>query len=112
MYVSNFLSHFKRMLRSYNLIRTEAKLSRSINSFQNDNLEDLILKNTVITTNHLTPELKLRLITPECELWHCKSTESKFTNDPFWGIYWPGGQALSRYIQINFFQPIIKIKHF
>lgn len=62
----------------------------------NGQLEDIIIRNTVICRENLTPELVLRLITPECELWHAKHNDSEFPNDPFWGIYWPGGQALSR----------------
>ncbi|KAK6642904.1 hypothetical protein RUM43_004406 [Polyplax serrata] len=67
----------------------------------NGQLEDLIIRNTVICRENLTPELVLRLITPECELWHAKHNDSEFPNDPFWGIYWPGGQALSRFILDN-----------
>lgn len=50
---------------------------------------------TVVCTNHLTPEIKLHLITEECQLWHSPANECQF-NDPFWAFYWPGGQAISR----------------
>ncbi|KAL6443386.1 hypothetical protein ACFW04_002921 [Cataglyphis niger] len=68
-----------------------------------------ILKNTEITCDHLTPELKLFLLTKNCPLYHepfidkCEnsrfdlSTRSVF-QDPFWSIYWPGGQVLTRFI--------------
>lgn len=68
-----------------------------------------ILKNTEITRDHLTPELKLFLLTKNCPLYHepfidkCEnsrfdlSTKSVF-QDPFWSIYWPGGQVLTRFI--------------
>ncbi|XP_037912019.1 electron transfer flavoprotein beta subunit lysine methyltransferase-like isoform X2 [Hermetia illucens] len=55
----------------------------------------------MISKNHLTPEISLHLITSECKLFHepvCEGTERVFDNDPFWGFYWPGGQALSRFI--------------
>lgn len=50
---------------------------------------------TVECTNHLTPEIKLHLITEQCKLWHSPVYECQF-NDPFWAFYWPGGQAISR----------------
>uniref|UniRef100_A0A667XXB1 Electron transfer flavoprotein beta subunit lysine methyltransferase n=1 Tax=Myripristis murdjan TaxID=586833 RepID=A0A667XXB1_9TELE len=45
----------------------------------------------------LTPEIKLRLFTPECTFWHARPELWPFT-EPYWAIYWPGGQALSRYL--------------
>lgn len=62
----------------------------------------LILDETEITVNHITPEIKLRLITKNCRLFSAKIDESfPFKNDPFWGFYWPGGQAVTRYILDN-----------
>ncbi|KAF6216422.1 hypothetical protein GE061_000764 [Apolygus lucorum] len=55
---------------------------------------------TKICTSHLTPELKLRLITPESHLWKCKPEDCPFV-DPFWGFYWAGGQAVTRFILDN-----------
>lgn len=55
-----------------------------------------IVSNTVITRQHLTPEIALRLITEECEIFHKPPDDRIFENDPFWGFYWPGGQALTR----------------
>lgn len=57
----------------------------------------LIRKYTVISRSHLTPEIQLHLITPNCELWTADNAKSPF-KDPFWSFYWPGGQSLSRYI--------------
>ena len=59
-----------------------------------------IKENTQISRAHLTPEIGLRLITPECRLFHepiREESEKVFENDPFWGFYWPGGQAISRF---------------
>ncbi|XP_026731223.1 electron transfer flavoprotein beta subunit lysine methyltransferase-like isoform X2 [Trichoplusia ni] len=63
-------------------------------------MTSLILKHTVATRNHLTPELVLRLITPACPLWRATEAEVPF-KDPFWAFYWPGGQATARYILDN-----------
>ncbi|TGZ48310.1 electron transfer flavoprotein beta subunit lysine methyltransferase-like isoform X2 [Temnothorax longispinosus] len=68
-----------------------------------------ILRNTEMTRDHLTPELKLFLLTENCPLYHepfiDKSTDGRFDfltrnvfQDPFWSIYWPGGQVLTRFI--------------
>ncbi|XP_030846997.1 electron transfer flavoprotein beta subunit lysine methyltransferase-like, partial [Strongylocentrotus purpuratus] len=56
-----------------------------------------ITRHTQATRDHLTPEIELRLITRECPLWHETTDQCPFT-DPFWAFYWPGGQALTRYI--------------
>lgn len=70
------------------------------NNFQN--YSKFIIDLTQESVQHLTPRIKLRLLTPNCELWHsspCDETYlSKFSHDPYWAIYWPGGQALSKYI--------------
>ncbi|XP_047996646.1 electron transfer flavoprotein beta subunit lysine methyltransferase-like isoform X2 [Leguminivora glycinivorella] len=63
-------------------------------------VSSLILQHTVLSRAHLTPELALRLITPECPLWTARAEELPFP-DPFWGFYWPGGQATARYILDN-----------
>ncbi|EZA62540.1 hypothetical protein DMN91_006241 [Ooceraea biroi] len=66
-----------------------------------------ILRNTEITRNHLTPELKLFLLTNKCPLYHepfidenekFDSLTRNVFQDPFWSIYWPGGQGLTRFI--------------
>ncbi|XP_051175987.1 electron transfer flavoprotein beta subunit lysine methyltransferase-like [Leptopilina boulardi] len=72
-------------------------------------IEKVILKNTEITQAHLTPELKLHLLTTNCPLYHATTETTQSTNansamekiffqDPFWSIYWPGGQVLTRFI--------------
>ncbi|XP_077255295.1 electron transfer flavoprotein beta subunit lysine methyltransferase-like isoform X2 [Temnothorax americanus] len=72
-------------------------------------VEITILKNTEMTRDHLTPELKLFLLTENCPLYHepfiDKCTDGRFDfltrnvfQDPFWSIYWPGGQVLTRFI--------------
>ncbi|XP_047350234.1 electron transfer flavoprotein beta subunit lysine methyltransferase-like isoform X3 [Vespa velutina] len=68
---------------------------------------DTILKYTEITNDHMTPDLKLFLLTPRCSLYHDPFDRVKkefdqvekqtFTN-PFWSIYWPGGQGLVKFI--------------
>ncbi|XP_054767444.2 electron transfer flavoprotein beta subunit lysine methyltransferase-like isoform X2 [Lytechinus pictus] len=60
-------------------------------------LADLIMRHTQATRDHLTPEIALSLITRECPLWHETTDQCPF-NDPFWAFYWPGGQALTRFI--------------
>lgn len=68
-----------------------------------------ILDNTEITRDHMTPELKLLLLTEDCPLYRepfiDKDGSRRFDSltrnvfhDPFWSIYWPGGQALTRFI--------------
>lgn len=55
-------------------------------------------ENTEVTNSgHLTPEIRLRLLTPRCRFWREKPDLWPY-GDPFWAIYWPGGQALSRYV--------------
>lgn len=61
-----------------------------------------ILQNTKTSRQHLTPELALRLITEECAIYHQPIGEDFcFATEPFWGFYWPGGQALTRFILDN-----------
>lgn len=68
--------------------------------YNNNNNVRRIIEHTEVTRNHLTPEICLRLITPNCRLWHSTEECSLFTN-PFWGFYWPGGQALARFLLDN-----------
>ncbi|XP_075985892.1 electron transfer flavoprotein beta subunit lysine methyltransferase-like isoform X2 [Anticarsia gemmatalis] len=63
-------------------------------------ITSLILKHTLVSRRHLTPELALRLITPDCPLWRAGEGDVPF-KDPFWAFYWPGGQATARYILDN-----------
>lgn len=57
-----------------------------------------IIENTIISRSHLTPEISLRLITSECQIFHEPINENfVFPQDPFWGFYWPGGQVVTRF---------------
>uniref|UniRef100_A0A182X6G3 ETFB lysine methyltransferase n=1 Tax=Anopheles quadriannulatus TaxID=34691 RepID=A0A182X6G3_ANOQN len=62
-----------------------------------------ILSNTVLSRQHMTPEIALHLITPDCAIYHQpvganSGADTGFSADPFWGFFWPGGQALTRFI--------------
>ncbi|XP_076647911.1 electron transfer flavoprotein beta subunit lysine methyltransferase-like isoform X1 [Halictus rubicundus] len=65
-----------------------------------------ISSNTEISRNHMTPEIELFLLTPNCDLYHAPfssvleadETKRRVFAEPFWSIYWPGGQALTRFI--------------
>ncbi|KAM4676691.1 electron transfer flavoprotein beta subunit lysine methyltransferase [Discoglossus pictus] len=63
-------------------------------------LRSFILQHTEEVTEHLTPEIHLRLLTPRCKFWH-ERPELWPHGDPYWAIYWPGGQALARYLLDN-----------
>ncbi|KAF7242682.1 Electron transfer flavoprotein beta subunit lysine methyltransferase [Varanus komodoensis] len=64
-------------------------------------MRTFIEKNTeVVHSGNLTPEISLRLLTPRCRFWHEKGALWPY-GDPYWAIYWPGGQALSRYFLDN-----------
>ena len=55
-------------------------------------------ENTEVTSSGtLTPEIQLRLLTPRCKFWW-ERADLWPLRDPYWAIYWPGGQALSRYV--------------
>lgn len=61
----------------------------------------LIKDITEVSTDHMTPEIGLHLVTPNCPLWHSRGEDCPF-EDPFWAFYWPGGQALTRYGQFKY----------
>ncbi|XP_069808476.1 electron transfer flavoprotein beta subunit lysine methyltransferase [Dendropsophus ebraccatus] len=63
-------------------------------------LQSFILQNTEVVTEHLTPEIRLLLLTPRCKYWHLRPEHWPY-GDPYWAIYWPGGQALARYLLDN-----------
>ncbi|XP_053572232.1 electron transfer flavoprotein beta subunit lysine methyltransferase [Bombina bombina] len=63
-------------------------------------LRSFILHNTEEVTEHLTPEIRLRLFTPRCAFWNARPELWPY-GDPYWAIYWPGGQALARYLLDN-----------
>ncbi|XP_076106926.1 electron transfer flavoprotein beta subunit lysine methyltransferase-like isoform X1 [Mytilus galloprovincialis] len=76
----------------YQLLQRACHTSRSIT--------DLIPSHTELSRDHLTPEIALHLITPRCKLWNSKGDDVPFP-DPYWAFYWPGGQALTRFILDN-----------
>ncbi|KAG9280934.1 electron transfer flavoprotein beta subunit lysine methyltransferase [Astyanax mexicanus] len=60
-----------------------------------------ITENTeIVQGRSLTPEISLRLFTPKCRFWTERPELWPFP-EPFWAIYWPGGQALARYLLNN-----------
>lgn len=80
---------FTQTCRRRNLSQ-EPRSDESLRRFICDNTE-------AVGGQSLTPEIRLRLFTPACRFWTEKPDLWPF-NDPYWAIYWPGGQALSRYI--------------
>lgn len=63
-------------------------------------LREFIVRNTEAVSGSLSPEITLRLLTPRCPFWSQAARLWPF-GDPYWAIYWPGGQAPSRYILDN-----------
>ncbi|KHN84338.1 Methyltransferase-like protein 20 -like protein [Toxocara canis] len=56
-----------------------------------------ILRNTCKSKESLTPEITLRLITERCPMWMATPDQCPLP-DPYWAFYWPGGQALTRFV--------------
>ncbi|XP_064859097.1 electron transfer flavoprotein beta subunit lysine methyltransferase [Oncorhynchus nerka] len=86
-----------------NIVKTLCtSTNRYLQGFASDNdIKKFIIENTEIVRKHnLTPEIHLRLFTPNCRFWHARPELWPFS-DPFWAIYWPGGQALARYLLSN-----------
>ena len=50
-----------------------------------------------ITASALVPELKLHLLTPQDTAWN-ESWKNGEESEPFWAIFWPGGQVLTRFL--------------
>ncbi|CAJ1057144.1 electron transfer flavoprotein beta subunit lysine methyltransferase [Xyrichtys novacula] len=66
-----------------------------------DSIRRFISENTeIVGQQSLTPEFRLRLFTPSCKFW-TQRPELWPYSDPYWAIYWPGGQALSRFLLDN-----------
>ncbi|XP_023118185.2 electron transfer flavoprotein beta subunit lysine methyltransferase [Amphiprion ocellaris] len=85
--------HLKLFHKLFSQTRT---LSNSCQS--DENIRRFISENTeVVEGRSLTPEIKLRLFTPDCRFWTERPELWPF-EDPYWAIYWPGGQALSRFV--------------
>uniref|UniRef100_A0A452HCD4 Uncharacterized protein n=1 Tax=Gopherus agassizii TaxID=38772 RepID=A0A452HCD4_9SAUR len=71
---------------------------RTPGSFLDPEMRAFLEENTEVSNSgHLTPEIRLRLLTPRCRFWQERADLWPY-GDPFWAIYWPGGQALSRSI--------------
>ncbi|GBP74490.1 Electron transfer flavoprotein beta subunit lysine methyltransferase [Eumeta japonica] len=86
-------------LMHYKTVSTLTERARSAHGFvqkMHKDLATLILQYTRVSVQHLTPEIPLRLITPSSDLWRARLEDIPFPNDPFWGFYWPGGQAVAR----------------
>lgn len=75
----------QRSIRQYMKCKTENEIKR------------FIAENTeIVKGQSLTPEISLRLFTVKCRFWTERPEFWPFP-DPYWAVYWPGGQALSRY---------------
>lgn len=79
-----------------------AKYVRNASSSHSDEyMRRFIVENTeIVGGQSLTPDIRLRLFTPKCRFWKERPELWPF-DDPYWAIYWPGGQALSRYLLDN-----------
>ena len=62
--------------------------------------QKLIFRNTAVKSTLLLPEIKLHLIDKSCP-WYFQSSVPELRSDPFWSVFWPGGQVLSRFIIDN-----------
>ncbi|XP_053369849.1 electron transfer flavoprotein beta subunit lysine methyltransferase [Clarias gariepinus] len=79
----------QRSIRQYMKCKTENEIKR------------FIAENTeIVKGQSLTPEISLRLFTVKCRFWTERPEFWPFP-DPYWAVYWPGGQALSRYLLNN-----------
>ncbi|XP_033941334.1 electron transfer flavoprotein beta subunit lysine methyltransferase-like [Pseudochaenichthys georgianus] len=82
-------------------IPTTRHICSSVNCQSEEYVRKFILENTEIAGQQsLTPQVKLRLFTPNCRFWRERPELWPF-EDPYWAIYWPGGQALSRFLLDN-----------
>ncbi|KAF6118560.1 electron transfer flavoprotein subunit beta lysine methyltransferase [Phyllostomus discolor] len=68
---------------------------RGTGSSLDPEMKAFLEENTEVTSSgSLTPEIRLRLLTPRCKFWW-ERADLWPHSDPYWAIYWPGGQALS-----------------
>ena len=79
-------------------------LKRSFSSSSHYYSKLITPKSLEKTRTKLVPEMELRLLTSSHKLWNeplnnfdSISNENTII-EPFWSIFWPGGQVLSRYI--------------
>ena len=61
---------------------------------------ELILKNTKVRTKDIVPELSLHLLDKSCP-WYYQTEVPELEYDPFWSVFWPGGQVLSKFVLDN-----------
>ena len=83
----------RQLLRRSGLLQLHQKSSSMVTS-------DFIDNNLTVSRDHLTPELPLHLLTSSCPLYHSPAPELNLP-DPWWAIYWPGGQVLARTVLDN-----------
>jgi len=93
----------RNTLQSPNLFKsyTLGTQCQSYKTYEPDEIYRFIHENLENTCNHMTPEIKLWLLTPKCKHYYNTPEEFPISEDPFWAFYWPGGQALTRFILDN-----------
>ncbi|XP_070764033.1 electron transfer flavoprotein beta subunit lysine methyltransferase [Enoplosus armatus] len=91
-YVDTFFKVFKQA-NGHRCFSDSCQSDEYIRRFISENTE-------IVGEQTLTPEVRLRLFTPNCRFWRERPELWPF-DDPYWAIYWPGGQALSRYLLDN-----------
>ncbi|KAK2587822.1 hypothetical protein KPH14_003923 [Odynerus spinipes] len=96
------------LAKSFEIVRNSrnwGNLDRGIDN--RAQIVEAILKHTEITNDHMTPDISLFLLTPSCPLYHdafdtvrkeFNKIEERTFAEPFWSIYWPGGQGLVKFI--------------
>ena len=62
------------------------------------NVSNLTPKDLKASRTQFVSELELRLLTSSHELWNEPAKNSNIESEPFWSIFWPGGQVLTRFI--------------
>ncbi len=69
----------------------------SLRQFSSPRLSsDIVLGNTKPKSSELVPEISLHLMSQELEVWNLPHDDviKTFPSDPFWAIFWPGGQVI------------------
>lgn len=80
----------------FRTFKTTKHVRKASSSHSDEYIRRFIEENTeIVGEQSLTPEIRLRLFTPKCRFWTERPELWPFC-DPYWAIYWPGGQALSR----------------
>ena len=85
-----------------------SRRSSGVSSIQTPITKEFLQRHLTETRCHLTPELNLHLLTPSCPLYSAPATSSSLS-DPWWSIFWPGGQVLARTILDS--QHLVRNKH-